>query len=146
MKMRLVLLVVGALLAAFVVTACGDDEDSGGGGGDTSAQTESGGGGSEETNTEESGGGGGNASDPRVKQAVEACQQQIGAQPNISEDVKADLQEICEKAASGDEQEVREATKEVCLKLIDETAPSGPAGEQVKEQAKAACEQATAGP
>jgi hypothetical protein len=145
MKMRLVLLVVGALLAAFVVTACGDDEDSGGGGGDTSAQTESGGGSAEETNTEESGGGG-DASDPNVQQAVEACEQQIGAQPNISEDVKSDLQEICKKAASGDEQEVREATKEVCLKLIDETAPAGPAGEQIKEQAKAACEQATATP
>jgi len=142
MKMRLVLLVVGALLAAFVVTACGDDEDSGGGGGDTSAQTETGGGSAEES----SGGGGGNASDPNVKQAVEACEQQIGAQPNISEDVKKDLEALCQKAASGDEQEVREATKEVCLKLIDETAPAGPAGEQVKEQAKQACEQATATP
>jgi hypothetical protein len=140
MKMRLVLLVVGLLMAGVLVAGCGDDEDSGGGGGETSAQTETGGGGGETTTPEEEGGGG--SANPNAQQAVESCKQQIGAQPGISEDVKKDLEEICQKAASGDEKDVREATKEVCIKLIEENVPEGPA----QDQAKASCEQATTAP
>ena len=150
MKMRLLLLVVGVLVAGVLVACGGDDENSGGGGGDTSAQTDTGGSGGGETSedTGGSGGGGADPSDPQVKQAVEACEQQIGAQPNISEDVKSDLQELCKKAASGDAEEVKQATKEVCLKLVEETTKNLPpgAGDQAKEQAKAACNQATATP
>jgi hypothetical protein len=138
MRLRLVLVVIALLVAGAVVVGCGDDDDGGGsGGGDTTAaQTETGGGGGE--TTEESGGGGGNADNPQVQQAVEACKQQIAAQPGISDDVKSDLTEICEKAASGDEQAVRDATKEVCTKLVEENVPEGPA----REQALTACDQA----
>jgi len=141
MRLRLVLVVIGLMVAGAVVVGCGDDDDGGSGGGDTTAaeQTDTGGGsgGGGET-TEESGGGGGNASNPQVQQAVEACKQQIEAQPGISDDVKADLSDICEKAASGDEQAVRDATKEVCTALVEENVPEGPA----REQALTACDQA----
>jgi hypothetical protein len=139
MKLRLVLVVIALLVAGAVVVGCGDDDD--GGGGDTAAQTDTGGGsggGDESTATEESGGGGADPSNPQVQQAVEACKQQIQAQPGISDDVKADLSDICEKAASGDEQAVRDATKEVCTKLVEENVPEGPA----REQALTACDQA----
>ena len=140
MKMRLVLLVVGLLMAGVLVAGCGDDEDSGGG--DTTAQTETGGqAGGGETTTEE-GGGSADPSNPNVQQAIESCKQQINTQPGISDEVKKDLEEICQKAASGDEQEVREATKEVCVKLIEENVPDGPA----REQALASCDQATQAP
>jgi hypothetical protein len=141
MKLRLVLVVIALLVAGAVVVGCGDDDD--GGGDNTAAQTEStdtggGSGGDESTTTEDSGGGGGNASDPQVQQAVEACKQQIEAQPGISASVKSDLSDICEKAASGDEQAVRDATKEVCTKLVEENVPDGPA----RDQALTACDQA----
>jgi hypothetical protein len=144
MRLRLVLVVIALLVAGAVVVGCGDDDGgNGGGGGNTAAETTDTGGGRGET-TEESGGGsgGGSASNPQIQQAVEACKQQIQAQPNVSDDVKADLEEICEEAASGDEQAVREASKEVCTKLVEENVPEGPA----REQALAACDQAGATP
>ena len=139
MKLRLVLVVIALLVAGAVVVGCGDDDDDGGGGGTTAAETtDTGGGSGGGETTEESGGGGANPSNPQVQQAVDACKQQINAQPGISADVKSDLEEICEKAASGDEQAVRDATKEVCTKLVEENVPSGPA----REQALTACDQA----
>ena len=142
MKLRLVLVVIGLLVAGAVVVGCGGD-DNNDGGNDTAAQTstDTGGGGSSggDTSTEDSGGsGGGNANNPQVQQAVEACKKQIEAQPGISDSVKNDLSDICEKAASGDEQAVRDATKEVCTKLVEENVPSGPA----RDQALTACDQA----
>ena len=146
MRIRLVLVVIALLVAGVVVAGCGDDDDSGSS--DTAAQqttqpTDASGGsssGGDETTTEDSGGSGGgaNPSDPQVQQAVEACQKQIEAQPGISPDVKSDLNEICKKAASGDEQAVRDATKEVCTKLVEENVPEGPA----RDQALTACDQA----
>jgi hypothetical protein len=140
MKLRLVLVVIALLVAGAVVMGCGDDDN--GGGDSTAAQTQptdtGGSGGDESTTTEDTGGGGGNANNPQVKQAVEACKQQIAAQPGISDSVKSDLSDICEKAASGDEQAVRDATKEVCTKLVEENVPDGPA----REQALTACDQA----
>jgi hypothetical protein len=143
MRLRLVLVVIALFVAGAVVVGCGDD-DEGSGGGTTAAetQTDTGGGSGGEATTEESGGGGADPSNPQVQQAVEACKQQIEAQPGISADVKSDLVEVCEKAASGDEQAVREATKEVCTKLIEENVPEGPA----REQALASCDQAGATP
>ena len=144
MRMRLVLLVVSMLMAGVLVAGCGGDDESGG---DTAAQTETGGsaGGGEtttETTTEEAGGGGADPANPQAQQAVESCKQQISAQPGISKELEADLEEICQKAASGDEQEAREATKEVCTRIIEENVPDGPA----REQALASCDQATATP
>ena len=139
MKLRLVIVAIALLVAGALVAGCGDD-DNDSGGSDTAAtqpETETGGGSGGET-TEESGGGGANPSNPQVQQAVDACKQQIEAQPGISDDVKADLSDICEKAASGDEQAVRDATKEVCTKLVEENVPEGPA----REQALQACDQA----
>jgi hypothetical protein len=140
MKLRLVLVVIALLVAGAVVVGCGDDDNDSGGGNTAAETTDTGGGsgGGEETATEESGGGGADPSNPQVQQAVESCKQQIEAQPGISADVKSDLSEICEKAASGDEQAVRDATKEVCTKLVEENVPEGPA----REQALAACDQA----
>ena len=138
MRIRLVLVVIALLVAGAVVVGCGDDDDKSS---DTAAQTEStdtgGGSGGGET-TEESAGGGADPSNPQVQQAVEACKQQIEAQPGISDSVKSDLSDVCEKAASGDEQAVRDATKQVCTKLVEANVPSGAA----RDQALTACDQA----
>ena len=138
MRMRLLLVVLGLLVAGALVAGCGGDDNNDNGGGPTAAQTTDTGGGSGGDPSTEGAAGGANPSNPQVKQAVEACKQQIAAQPGISDSVKSDLSDICEKAASGDEQAVRDATKEVCVKLIEENVPEGPA----RDQALSACDQA----
>jgi len=141
MRTRLVLFVIGLIMAGALVAGCGDDNNDTSSDSAATQSTDTGASSGGDTSTEESGGssGGANPSEPQVQQAVESCKQQIGAQPGLSEDVKSDLEKICEKAASGDEKEVREATKQVCIKLIEENVPEGPA----REQALASCDQAT---
>src|SRR3954451_23326605 len=138
MRIRLVLVVIALLVAGVVVVGCGSDDNNDS---STAAQTQStdtGGGSSGGDKSTDTSGGGGNASNPQVQQAVDACKQQIAAQPGISDSVKKDLTTICEKAATGDEQAVRDATKQVCTKLVEANVPSGPA----RDQALTACDQA----
>ena len=133
MRMRLLLVVVGLLVAGALVAGCGGDDNKSDSSSASTPTTDTGGSG---------GSSGGSSSNPQVKQAVEACKQQIAAQPGIDASVKADLTKICEKAASGDEQAVRDATKQVCTKLVEANVPDGPA----RDQALAACDQAGATP
>jgi hypothetical protein len=140
MRMRLVLVVIALFVAGVLVAGCGGDDNNDSGGSSNAAQTDTGGG-SGGGSTSDPGKNSGNASNPQVQQAVETCKQQINAQPNIDASLKADLGKICEKAANGDEQAVRDATKEVCTKIVEANVPSGPA----RDQALSACDQAGAG-
>ena len=63
----------------------------------------------------------------------------MDASPQLSGDVKSDLVEICKKAANGDEEAVKKATKEVCVKIVEETVPAGAA----RDQAVDACNTST---
>ncbi len=125
MTKSVVLLAVMSLLCGSLVLGCGGGEGSP----PPAPETESG------------YGGGGAQRDAAVKQAVENCKRSVEQQPTASPEVKSDLVEICEKAAKGDEKEVREATQEVCEKLIEENVPAGPA----REQALRSCERGTQG-
>jgi hypothetical protein len=133
MKMRLALLAIGLLVAAALVAGCGGDDKKADSGSSAPASAPA-------TTEASSDGDGGSAAPatPQVQAAVESCKQQIAAQPQISDDVKADLQKICEKAASGDAEAVRQATREVCTKLVEQYTPEGP----TREQALTACGQA----
>jgi hypothetical protein len=122
------------LVAGVLVAGCGGDDNKSDSSSASTPTTDTGGG--------SGGSSGGGSSNPQVKQAVEACKQQIAAQPGIDASVKADLTKICEKAASGDEQAVRDATKQVCTKLVEANVPSGSA----RDQALQACNQAGATP
>ncbi len=149
---RLWLLVIALLATAMIAVGCGDDDDGGdSGGGTTAAQTESGGGASTEEAadsgggeaTEDSGGdAGGGAADPQIQQAIDACKQQVAANPTVSDDLKTEINKICDEIATGDADAIREKTKEVCRKVVEETAPEGPA----RDQALQACDAATATP
>ena len=125
------MLLVIALTALMLVAAgCGDDEENGGGGGGGGATTE-----------ESSGGGGGESGvsdNPQVQAAVDSCKQAIQAQPTLSADVKSDLEDICEKAGSGDIKDAQQAAKEVCEKIVDESVPEGAARDQAKQACAAA--------
>lgn len=114
MPTKVFVLMLAAL--SFAAFGCGDDE-------------------------EPASGGGSNGSTPQnVQEAVDACKQSIEAQPNVSQDVKDDLTELCEKAGSGDEEEAKKATREVCTKLIEESVPPGEARDTALETCRTATE------
>jgi hypothetical protein len=145
---RLHLLLVALLAGALLVAGCGGDDEDGGGdqGTPPAAQTDTGGGdaGADTGGGEDTGGdtGGGEETPANVDEAIEQCKQSAQGAPNISDEARKDLEEICEKAASGDEEEVRKATRDVCVRIIEDTVPEGPA----RDQAVATCDQATQTP
>jgi ABC-type phosphate transport system substrate-binding protein len=81
-----------------------------------------------------SGSSGSTAANPQLQAAVDACKQSISANPQVPANIKGDLNTICEKAGSGDANAVKDATKQVCLKIVKATVPSS-----AQDQATAAC-------
>ncbi|MEX2195090.1 MAG: hypothetical protein WD844_07370 [Thermoleophilaceae bacterium] len=143
---RFHLLVVALLACGLLAAGCGDDDDDEGNADDSppAAQSEDGGGDADaesEAPADDAGAAGGDV-DAAVEQAVESCKQSVGAAPQLSADVIADLEEICEEAATGDADAVAQASKDVCIKIVEETVPEGAA----RDQALDACEQATPTP
>ena len=133
MPRKLYLLLVTLLASGLIAIGCGDDDDDGGGGSDEPAKEESsGGGGSKDT-------GDANAPTAAAKQAAENCKQSIQAAPQLSAKVKDELNTVCEEAAQGDEEAAREATRKVCITIVEESVPAGPAADQAKD----ACEKST---
>lgn len=129
MPRKLFPLMVAVLsLAAFGAFGCGDDEEPA-----TDAPQQ-------QQQQQETTDGGTPAVPANAEEAVETCKQSIDAQTQVSEDVRNDLKEVCEKAASGDEQDIKDATREVCTKLIEESVPEGPARDQALETCKTATE------
>lgn len=67
------------------------------------------------------------------KRAAEACKQSVQAAQQLSEGVRSDLEEICEEAADGDEKDLRDASRRVCERIIEESVPAGSGREQALE-------------
>jgi hypothetical protein len=152
MAKRLITLMAALLLLGFVAAGCGDD-DSSGDSADTAAQTvtdtvtedevvtdtET----ETETVTDETDTGvtsddsGGAAAPQNREQAEASCKKAVTSYPQISEDTKSDLEDLCQKAASGDADQAREAAREVCQTVVDDVYPSGVPG---KDKALSACE------
>ena len=72
-----------------------------------------------------------------LEQAVESCKKAVTAYPQLSSDTKSDLEDLCDKAGSGNAEDAQEAGREVCQKIVADIYPSGVPG---KDQALAACE------
>jgi len=151
MAKRMITLMAALLVLGFVVTGCGDDESSNDSG-DTAAQTvtdtdtvtddevvtdtETV---TDETDTDVTSDDNGGAVAPEnVEQAVASCKKAVTSSPGLSEDTKSDLEGLCDKAASGNAEDAREASLEVCKKIVEDLYPSGVPG---KDQALSACEQ-----
>jgi len=81
---------------------------------------------------------GGGAAAPDVSQAIASCKQAVTAYAQLSEETKSDLEDLCEKAGSGNAEDAREAGREVCQKIVEDLYPSGVPG---KDNALNACEQ-----
>jgi hypothetical protein len=131
--MKRLLVLLSALLACGLIAAgCGGDDDDDGG--DDSPVT------TLETETTDDG-----ASDDvtppedvdSVDEAIEACKEGVQANSGqLSEDLRNDLEDICEQAAEGDEEEIREASLDICRRVVEETVPEG----ATRDQALEACE------
>jgi hypothetical protein len=76
------------------------------------------------------GGGSQSPSDARSPQNVARCEQSIQSAPQLSGQVKSELQGICREAAKGDKQAVSRSTKQVCVRIIQETVPAGSARQE----------------
>ena len=124
MSKKLVLLMLAVCALALFAVACGDDDESSNDAAPAAEKT------AEKSTGEDV--------PDNKKEAVEQCKQSFQSQPQLSDDVKSDLEEICEKAANGDEDAVKEATREVCEKIIEDTVPEGDA----RNQALGTCKQA----
>jgi hypothetical protein len=87
------------------------------------------------SSTPTTGAGGGLA----VQQAVSSCRSVVKRATTLPANLKAKVEGICDKAASGDLNGARAAAKEVCVEVINSyPIPAGPA----KDQALAACNKA----
>jgi hypothetical protein len=74
-----------------------------------------------------------------VQQAVASCRSVVKGATTLPANLKAKVEGICNKAASGDLAGARAAAKEVCLEVVNGyPIPAGPA----KDQALAACNKA----
>jgi hypothetical protein len=69
-----------------------------------------------------------------LEQGVEACKDSIDSNPNVSDDIKEDLKSICDKIG-GDPEEIQEASREVCEKIVESSVPEG----DLRDQAREAC-------
>ena len=64
---------------------------------------------------------------PASASAIQRCEQNVRAAPQLSSGAKSKLQSFCEKAGSGDKKAARDATKQVCKAIVKEKVPSGSA-------------------
>jgi hypothetical protein len=140
--MKRLLLLMAALLACGLIAAgCGgdDDDDSAD---DSPATTESapadadseddaGAEALEESDSDSDDDDGSTPTGATTEEAVEACKEgvQTSAQ-QLSAELRADLEDICEESATGDEEDVRKASLEICKKIVEESVPAGPARDQ----------------
>jgi hypothetical protein len=71
-----------------------------------------------------------------LAQAVAVCKSVIQREPTLSASLKAKVEGICNKAASGNLAGARAAAKEVCVEVIN----ASPVPAAAKAQALAACQ------
>jgi hypothetical protein len=124
------LLFIALLACGLIAAGCGGNDNK---------DKNSGGSGASPSGTQALGGAA--TSNPNAKQAVENCKRAVEQSPQISASAKNDLKDICDKAASGDAEAVRKASRDVCVKVAKDTVPAGPS----QDQAVSACKQVAPG-
>ena len=139
---------LGPLAAILMLTAafaagCGDDDKSDSSGSDAPAVTAEDTATTDDTATDDassddSAGGDDIADNPQVKAAIEQCKASVDNNPQVKDDIKDDIKAICDDAASGDPEDVKQAIKDVCVKIVESSVPEG----DIRDQAMTACENA----
>jgi len=138
---RLSVLLVALLALGFVVAGCGEDEDESKNDSDKPAQqapAETDGAEADEPSTETESDDSAGAGTPPSDEAIKQCKAQVDANPQLSEEAKSKIGEVCENTAQNDPEAAAEATKETCRIVVEESAPAGPA----RDAALQACDQA----
>ena len=140
MAKRLTILLVALLAFGFVLAGCGDDDDDKASDETTTTEQAT----TEEKPTDDSDGSAasGVPASPQAKAAVEQCKKQADANPQLSDEAKDKIGEVCEEAGSGDADGAIKATREACEIIVEDTAPAGAA----KQTALEACKQSTKTP
>jgi hypothetical protein len=123
MRSKPYLLIVAMLACLALAGGCGGDDN--GGGGDSNNSSDS--------------SGGSTSNDANVQQIIDSCKRSVNAAQSLSSAAKKDLNDLCEKAGSGDEEAARKASQDVCVRIVKDTVPAGPA----RDQAVDACKQTT---
>jgi len=116
------------LASGLIAAGCGGGDDTSSDSVATSTQA---------TDITSGGATGGGATSAAVQQAIDACKSSVNAAPTLSAGAKSDLNNLCEKAASGDVKEAQQASEQVCEKIVEDTVPAGAA----QDQAKSTCKQ-----
>jgi hypothetical protein len=140
MAKRLTTLLVALLALGFVVAGCGDDDDDSSSNDTTTEQATT-----QDTSTTDSGGSAasGVANSPQVKEAVARCKEQANNSPNLSDDAKKKVGEVCEEVGNGDADAAAKATREACVIIVKDTVPQEG---QAKDAAVAACKKSSTTP
>lgn len=73
------------------------------------------------------------ADNPQVKQAIARCKASIDANPQVKDSIKEDVKAICDKAASGNPEDIKAAIRQVCEKIVESSLPPGDARDQAKK-------------
>jgi len=158
MAKRLTLLLAALLVLGFVVAGCGDDENGDNNpAADTPAETAT----TDEATTEEpatdkadtgadkkksegrqddDSKGAGEAKPPKRKvigKPVNDCDKSIPDESPLSDETREDLRELCEKARSGDPDDIRDVGRDLCRQVVEQSYPEGAKG---RDQALEACE------
>lgn len=136
---------VALLAAALLVAGCGGDDDNADGGDAATTPTAetAPGGGSATTGDEGAGGeteaepGATEPSEEQLEEAAKACKENLANAEQLSEDAKEDLERLCDEVGSGDPDELRELSREICRRIVSDTLPEG----AQREQALRLCDQ-----
>jgi hypothetical protein len=125
MTRSLTILLVAAIAGGALVTGCGSSSSSNSTSStaSTAASTSTG----ASTTPSSGGASGGAAATPAAQAAVAACKQSFNAQPTLSAAAKTKLVSLCDKAASGNQADIKAATHDVCVQLAQDIAPAGAA-------------------
>jgi hypothetical protein len=119
MAKRLTLLLAALTVLAFVVAGCGGD------GGDSDDADNAAG--TMTAPAAEDGRAGGPAN---LEEAVDRCKQAAKRSTQLSATTRANLERICEKAGSGDENAASEAGRQICEQIVRDAVPAGAPGLQ----------------
>jgi hypothetical protein len=128
---RLSAFLIVAVLGGAFVAGCGSSSTSSSQSTSTAAPTSPAAAGTTSTSATSTPSG---ANSAAVQAAVAACKT-FQAAPNLPANVKTKVEGVCNKAAGGDLEGARKATKEVCVEVIN----ASPMPSAAKEQALAAC-------
>ena len=135
MNKKLLAALIAMLAVGLIAAGCGDDEDEGSSDEPVAEATTT-----EETT--EAPDTGNEEVDVAIEDAIQQCKDTVAQVPNLQPDTVEELEGICEDAGNGDETDIAQATKDVCVAIVEDTVPEGPG----REPALQACESAAPTP